>query len=150
MKKSVLIFLLAAGFFFSIFLSNCFSPKQSYDLVIKNAQIIDGSGKAGFTGDVGIKDSRIIKLGNVATNNAKKIIDAKGLTLTPGFIDVHTHYPYTATSSGFTSSFPSWAFEGGKEEFLKRLKDRKTYNRIKNYIIEARDFLISSSMEKLS
>jgi len=54
-------------------------------------------------------------------------------------VNVHLdQYPYTATSSGFTSSFPSWAFEGGKEEFLKRLKDKKTYNRIKNYIIERR------------
>jgi len=329
MKKSILILLLAAGFIYPVFILNCFSPQQSYDLVIKNAQIIDGSGKAGFTGDVGVKDGRIIKLGDVATNNVQKIIEAEGLILTPGFIDVHTHcdrgiaeiptvdnyihqgvttviggncgshpfplkelfsklekegialnfgclighntirrkvmgykmeeltpeeleemkilidgemkagalgfstglaylpgiysnteelvnlasaiasykgiyashirdqgdhiteaikeaievgerngipveishiklakdsvwgehemitvpieeakkrgvnvhldqYPYTATSSGFTSSFPSWAFEGGKKEFLKRLKDRETYNRIKNYIIEKR------------
>lgn len=47
-------------------------------------------------------------------------------------------YPYTATSSGFTSSFPSWAFEGGKEKFLERLKDRETYETIKSYIIQRR------------
>lgn len=47
-------------------------------------------------------------------------------------------YPYMATSSGFTSSLPSWAFEGGKEQFLKRLKTRKTYEKIKEYVIERR------------
>lgn len=47
-------------------------------------------------------------------------------------------YPYTATSSGFTSSFPQWCFEGGKEKFLERLKDKKTYEKIKSYIIGRR------------
>lgn len=47
-------------------------------------------------------------------------------------------YPYTATSSGFTSSFPSWAFEGGREEFQKRLEDRETYERIKSYVTQKR------------
>jgi len=47
-------------------------------------------------------------------------------------------YPYTATSSGFTSSFPSWCFEGGKERFLERLNDPNIYRQIKDYIIERR------------
>ncbi len=47
-------------------------------------------------------------------------------------------YPYTATSSGFTSSFPSWCFEGGKEKFLERLKNKGTYQRIKSYVIGRR------------
>lgn len=47
-------------------------------------------------------------------------------------------YPYTATSSGFTSSFPSWAFEGGKEKFLERLEDEETYERIKSFVIQRR------------
>lgn len=47
-------------------------------------------------------------------------------------------YPYTATSSGFTSSFPSWAFEGGKENFLERLKEKDTCEKIKSFIIERR------------
>ncbi len=47
-------------------------------------------------------------------------------------------YPYTATSSGFTSSLPSWCFEGGREKFLERLKDRETYQKIKSYVIERR------------
>ena len=47
-------------------------------------------------------------------------------------------YPYTATSSGFTSSLPSWCFEGGKEKFLERLKEKKTYDKIKSYVIKRR------------
>lgn len=47
-------------------------------------------------------------------------------------------YPYTATSSGFTSSLPGWCFEGGRDKFLERLKDKEAYERIKAYIIERR------------
>jgi len=47
-------------------------------------------------------------------------------------------YPYTATSSGFTSSFPSWAFEGGKENFLARLEDKEAYQKIKSFVIKRR------------
>jgi N-acyl-D-amino-acid deacylase len=47
-------------------------------------------------------------------------------------------YPYTATSSGFTSSFPPWCFEGGREKFLERLRDEETYERIKSYIVGRR------------
>jgi N-acyl-D-amino-acid deacylase len=47
-------------------------------------------------------------------------------------------YPYTATSSSFTSSFPSWCFEGGQEKFLERLGDSETYEKIKSHVIERR------------
>ncbi len=51
-------------------------------------------------------------------------------------------YPYTATSSGFTSSFPSWCFEGGRDKFRERLASPSTYQEIKNYVIQRR--LVSS------
>ncbi len=47
-------------------------------------------------------------------------------------------YPYTATSSGFTSSFPSWVFEGGEEKFKARLADPEIYRQVKEFIIERR------------
>jgi N-acyl-D-amino-acid deacylase len=47
-------------------------------------------------------------------------------------------YPYTATSSGFTSSFPSWVFEGGRDKFLERMKDKATYEKVKTYVIKRR------------
>ena len=60
-------------------------------LLIKNANIIDGTGSDGFNGDVSIQDGFITDVGNIE-GNFETIIDAKGLTLTPGFIDIHTHF----------------------------------------------------------
>lgn len=308
---------------------SCAPFGKPYDLLLKDGFIIDGSGNPWFKADVAIKGKRIVKIGSIETNQAKRVIDARGLIVAPGFIDVHTHcdrgideiptvdnyalqgvtsviggncgghpyplqdllqklekngislnfgclighntirrevmgfkmeapteeemvqmkalidqemkagalgfstglsylpgiysqteeivelassvapygglyashirdqglhiteaieeaieigerngipvqishiklahdavwneieritkpieqarlrgvevtidqYPYTATSSGFTSSFPSWAFEGGEEKFLERLKDRQVYEKIKSFIIERR------------
>lgn len=47
-------------------------------------------------------------------------------------------YPYTATSSGFTSSLPSWSFEGGRESFLERLKNKDAYQKIRSYVVQRR------------
>ena len=62
-----------------------------FDLVIRNAQIVDGSGKASFRGDVGLALGKIRSIGNLGDKSATKTIDAKGLVLAPGFIDIHTH-----------------------------------------------------------
>jgi N-acyl-D-amino-acid deacylase len=54
-------------------------------------------------------------------------------------VDVYLdQYPYTATSSGFTSSFPSWVFEGGRDQFLERIKDPAVYEKVKAFIIDRR------------
>ena len=63
----------------------------TYDLVITNARIVDGSGNPWFRADVAVKDGRIVRIGRVAAAEASKAIDAKGQILAPGFIDVHTH-----------------------------------------------------------
>ncbi|MEC9392971.1 MAG: amidohydrolase family protein [Pseudomonadota bacterium] len=60
-------------------------------LLIKNANIIDGTGNDGFIGNVSIEDGIITDVGNIE-GDFETIIDAKGLTLTPGFIDIHTHF----------------------------------------------------------
>ncbi len=64
---------------------------QTYDLVIKNGKIIDGTGNQWFYGDVGVKDGRIIRIGKISASEAAKAIDAGGMIVAPGFIDVHTH-----------------------------------------------------------
>jgi N-acyl-D-aspartate/D-glutamate deacylase len=60
-------------------------------LVVRNARIIDGTGRPGFIGDVGVAGDRIVTVGRVARRDVPEI-DGTGLTLAPGFIEIHTHY----------------------------------------------------------
>lgn len=64
---------------------------QHYDMVIRGGLIVDGTGAEPYIGDVAIKDGLIAEVGTVAGSGAQEI-DAKGLAVTPGFIDLHTHY----------------------------------------------------------
>ncbi|NLA35877.1 MAG: amidohydrolase family protein [Actinobacteria bacterium] len=61
------------------------------DLVIRNGTIVDGSGRAAFIGDIAIAGDRIVAVGEVAEAGAREI-DATGLIVTPGWVDIHTHY----------------------------------------------------------
>ncbi|MEM7410873.1 MAG: amidohydrolase family protein [Myxococcota bacterium] len=65
-----------------------------FDLIIRNAMIVDGSGAPPFEGELAAKDGRIAAVGprGSVTGTAAREIDAEGRTLTPGFVDVHTHY----------------------------------------------------------
>lgn len=63
---------------------------MTLDLVVRGGTIVDGSGNKRFSGDIGVKDGRIVELGKVATA-ARRTIDADGLIVSPGFIDGHTH-----------------------------------------------------------
>ena len=62
-----------------------------FDLIIRNARVCDGSGGPSFHGDVGVRDGRIVAVGDVG-GDAAEIVDAGGKVLAPGFIDPHTHY----------------------------------------------------------
>ena len=62
-----------------------------YDILIKNGQIVDGSGAPAFYGDIAVKDGKIAKIAPKIEGEAKQIIDAAGLQVTPGFIDSHSH-----------------------------------------------------------
>ncbi len=68
----------------------------SYDTVIRGGHIVDGSGSPGFEGDLGIRNGLIAAVGRVEGVAAEEI-DARGLLVTPGFVDVHTHYDGQAT-----------------------------------------------------
>jgi len=63
---------------------------MEHDLIIKNGNIIDGTGSAAYSGDVSIKDGVITEIGEI-NGDAAEIIDAEGMTVSPGFIDIHTH-----------------------------------------------------------
>lgn len=62
-----------------------------FDLLIKSGFIVNGTGSPGYYGDIGIKDSRIVSMGRDLGSEALSVIHASGLTVTPGFIDIHSH-----------------------------------------------------------
>lgn len=77
---------------FAIFIivSSC-SDQTEYDLIIRNGVIIDGSGSPKYQADIGIKDDKIVSIGELKNFQAKENIDVSNLIVAPGFIDVHTH-----------------------------------------------------------
>jgi dihydroorotase/N-acyl-D-amino-acid deacylase len=64
------------------------SQTSQYDVLIRNGRIVDGSGRAGYVADVAIKGDRIVSIGNLSRATASRIIDARGLVVAPGFIDM--------------------------------------------------------------
>ena len=68
------------------------------DLIIKNGDIVDGTGSKAFKGDLGILNGTIVKIGEIS-DEAKNIIDASGSHVIPGFVDIHTHYDGQVTWS---------------------------------------------------
>jgi len=62
-----------------------------YDIIIRGGVIVDGSGSPPFKSDIGIKDGVIAKIKDLSNEKAETIIDAKGLYISPGFIDIHNH-----------------------------------------------------------
>ncbi len=64
---------------------------QSYDLVIRNGRVVDGSGNPWHRADVGILNGKIARIGTIPASEGRVVIDAKNQIVAPGFIDVHTH-----------------------------------------------------------
>lgn len=67
-----------------------------YDLVVRGAAVVDGTGRPPFEADVAVKNGRVAAIGRVAPSGTEEI-DARGKVLTPGFVDIHTHYDGQAT-----------------------------------------------------
>jgi dihydroorotase/N-acyl-D-amino-acid deacylase len=64
------------------------SQAPQYDLLIRNGRIVDGSGRPAYVADVGIKEDRIVKIGQLSQATATRTIEARGLVVAPGFIDM--------------------------------------------------------------
>ena len=62
-----------------------------FDVVILGGTVVDGSGSPGYRADVGIKGERIEAIGDLSRAETRRVVDARGLTVSPGFIDTHTH-----------------------------------------------------------
>jgi N-acyl-D-amino-acid deacylase len=74
--------------------------QPQYDLLITGGHIIDGSGSPWYEGEVAVKDGRVAAVGRLVNPTAKRVIDAAGLVVAPGFIDLHTHSDYTLLVDG--------------------------------------------------
>src|SRR3954453_753257 len=68
-----------------------------FDLKLVNGTIVDGTGRPRFVGDVAVQDGVIVAVGPAIEGEATETIDATGLVIPPGFVDIHTHYDGQAT-----------------------------------------------------
>src|SRR5205085_8911491 len=74
------------------------------DLLIRNGKVVDGTGNPWFHGDLAIRAGKIVAVGRVPVRAATKTIDARGLVVAPGFIDMHSHSDYLLLEDGLAQS----------------------------------------------
>lgn len=84
--------------------SSARAAEPAYDLVIRNGRVIDGTGNPWFHGDLAIRGERIVAIGRIPAGTGKREIDAKGLIVAPGFIDMHSHSDFLILEDGNAQS----------------------------------------------
>lgn len=122
--------------FFLIFPLNL-CAQNTCDVLIRNGRIIDGTGNSWYYGDVAVKNGKIVATGKLNNYNAAKIVDASGLVVAPGFIDVHGHieggifqrptadnYIYDGVTTVVTGNCGGSA--GNLRDFFRRVDSLKT------------------------
>ena len=85
-------------------LTHARAAEPTYDLVIRGGRIVDGTGNPWFNGDLAVQGDRIIAVGNLPPHTAKREIDATGLVVAPGFIDMHSHSDLLLLEDGHAQS----------------------------------------------
>jgi len=122
MRIGLLVMALAAG-----------AAAQDFDLLIRGGRIVDGTGNAAFYGDLGIRGAKIAAIGRLANQSAARTLDAAGLTVSPGFVDIHNHSDYTIVADGNAESMVRQGVttmifgEGGSAAPGKRWKNLRSY-----------------------
>ncbi|HEY2951943.1 MAG TPA: amidohydrolase family protein, partial [Verrucomicrobiae bacterium] len=79
------------------------AAEAKHDLVIRHGRIVDGTGNPWFNGDVAVDGDRIVSVGPAA-GEAKRVIEARGLVVAPGFIDIHSHSDWLLLEDGRAQS----------------------------------------------
>ncbi len=91
------------------FLLPCSISAQPYDILIQHGRVVDGTGNPWQYADVAIAGGRVVKIGSIAATDAKRVIDATGRIVAPGFIDVHAHVEGDLETQ---PSAPNFVFDG--------------------------------------
>src|SRR4051812_4766355 len=76
------------------------ADEETFDLVLRNGTIVDGTGNPWYRGDLAIRGGRIVAVGRVPALKAGREIDVRGLVVAPGFIDMHSHSDYVLLEDG--------------------------------------------------
>ncbi|MDP6396617.1 MAG: amidohydrolase family protein [Candidatus Marinimicrobia bacterium] len=98
---------------------------EQFDLLIKNGRVMDGTGNPWFYANIGIKNGKVVYVGRkVEKMNAKRSLDATGLTVAPGFIDIHSH------AYDSFRSFPDERISGGDFDAKREKKLRPGKNMV--------------------
>ena len=105
LKSMRYLFCSLISWLLTIFLAHA----QPYDLVIKNGRVVDGTGNPWMYTDVAVQGGKIVRLGTIPASDAKRTIDATGLIVAPGFIDVHAH---VESSLGPLPDAPNFIYDG--------------------------------------
>ncbi len=105
-KKFIITLLLFASLILSLgYASAAERPSgATYDVVISNGRIVDGTGNPWFYADLAIRGGKIARIGKIDPKAGKRVIDAKGMAVSPGFIDLHTHTDLPALADGKVES----------------------------------------------
>ncbi|MCI0380796.1 MAG: amidohydrolase family protein [Gemmataceae bacterium] len=100
------LFVLMCVFFWTVATSreSMSAQPEPFDLVIRNGRIVDGSGNPWFHADLAIRGDKIAALGKLPDAKARREIDARGLVVAPGFIDMHSHSDFTLLEDGLAQS----------------------------------------------
>ena len=106
--------LFRSALFALVFLLTLHASSAPYDLIIRNGHIIDGTGSPWYSGDIGIRNGRIAAIGFLGAPQATRTIDAHGMVVAPGFIDMLGQSEITILVN---PHLPSKIFQGITTEF---------------------------------